>query len=563
MCSTTVEPLDHPAILFRKRSPLPEFLHVMIDGVVSRANGGLDGTFAMEHAQPYFAKRTFSWSHITRTCIEAHLNYKTREVEGSSFVSAYKDEATALRPRPFFSPPEQYGRTKYITKLIIDTNGLVPAWACTTDGTQIPVWIEQGTLPKVPKGVLQMTPEAFDAFEASTWICLGEIRAVLGLEADISRQNEWFACGYIPKNMICGQVVVEDAQTSIGGLSDNRRDDIMKLERRKNVVDSGSKDVLQEDVYLPQIPIRTSSLRSHRSYESSEMTMQNTRVARWRSYRTLTTKVKRMIGDAQLLLRKILKRAQHELRKRAPAAEQSKPSDAGQKEVGQDYGADEDWSAMEPHSETYVHKNNGNRRLTVRASECGPGLRRRSYRGLLQYPQTNIGSVAEEIEHATISHDVEVSQRTSVTLPASDPSRHDVIQNPEKELRSEPSASARSRSIKTPQTERHAHLFPTVYTPPDTPPAPQSQSEVILQKAQLRCNKGDELRARLADTKKRCGYLNQQQDHADLSNYYIPEEICSESVLNEPLDLPMPTPAASSTNSETASLASLRQVSGG
>lgn len=97
------------------------------------------------------------------------------------------------------------------TKLIINTSKLHAGWIDTSFG-RLPVWLEHGELPKVPKGVLYMTPEGVEAFEASIWICVAEVRNVLGLKAHHGHQGEWLACGHVPRTMVGAQVVLQEYQ---------------------------------------------------------------------------------------------------------------------------------------------------------------------------------------------------------------------------------------------------------------------------------------------------------------------------------------------------------------
>lgn len=101
--------------------------------------------------------------------------------------------------------------TPHATKLIINTSNLYAGWIDTSSG-RVPVWLEHGELPKVPKGVLYMTPEGVEAFEASIWICVAEVRSILGLKPHHGQKGEWLACGHIPRSMVNAQVVLQAYQ---------------------------------------------------------------------------------------------------------------------------------------------------------------------------------------------------------------------------------------------------------------------------------------------------------------------------------------------------------------
>lgn len=228
--------------------------------------GSPDGLFMPSQTSHRFTKRNFAWDSLSTKGIETHLESKNRKLEVTNFISAYDSEATALKfPPPSFSSNVKDG-TQRITKLIIDTQGLVPAWAITTTTTQIPIWIEQGALPKVPKGVLHMTPEGFAAFEATAWICLDEARALLNLKEGVGERGEWLACGYIPRERVCGQVVIGAATKDKRRAVNKRVDDAsdMKQEAKKK---QKREVAVYHGLRAPSIPVRTSSLQSLRPEE--------------------------------------------------------------------------------------------------------------------------------------------------------------------------------------------------------------------------------------------------------------------------------------------------------
>ena len=55
-----------------------------------------------------------------------------------------------------------------------------------------------------------MRAEAVDAFDASIWLCLDEIREVFGLQDHEGATGEWLACGFVPKSMVAAQVLLQD-----------------------------------------------------------------------------------------------------------------------------------------------------------------------------------------------------------------------------------------------------------------------------------------------------------------------------------------------------------------
>lgn len=110
----------------------------------------------------------------------------------------------------------------HATKLIIDTSKLQAGWIDTHLG-RVPVWLEHGELPKVPKGVLYMTSEGVEAFDASIWICVEEVRDFFRLRPHHGQKGEWLACGSVPKSMVAAQVVMNDYQRKIYATQEVRR----------------------------------------------------------------------------------------------------------------------------------------------------------------------------------------------------------------------------------------------------------------------------------------------------------------------------------------------------
>lgn len=124
-----------------------------------------------------------------------------------------QDTETALQARPLCRPiptGRENGRFR-ATKWIIDTSKLQTGWIDTPSG-HVPVWLQYGDQPLVPKNVLYLKAEAMDAFDASIWICVDEIREMFGLQDDEGGKGEWLACGFIPSNMVIAQVILSDYQ---------------------------------------------------------------------------------------------------------------------------------------------------------------------------------------------------------------------------------------------------------------------------------------------------------------------------------------------------------------
>lgn len=64
----------------------------------------------------------------------------------------------------------------------------------------------------LPKGVICMQAEAVNAFDASIWICLDEIRETFGLKDNEGQKGEWLACGFVPHSMVVAQIILQDYQ---------------------------------------------------------------------------------------------------------------------------------------------------------------------------------------------------------------------------------------------------------------------------------------------------------------------------------------------------------------
>ena len=150
----------------------------------------------------------------------------------------------------------------HAAKLIIDTSKLQAAWIDTRLG-RVPVWLEHGELPKVPKGVLYMTPEGVEAFNASIWICVEEVSDFFGLMPHHGQKGEWLACGFIPRTMVAAQVVLNDypresyptqeirCSSSIGSIksfSSDEQEEHLKREIARNKAAKKAEPLLKQAV---------------------------------------------------------------------------------------------------------------------------------------------------------------------------------------------------------------------------------------------------------------------------------------------------------------------------
>lgn len=109
----------------------------------------------------------------------------------------------------------------HATKLILGTTNLAAGWVDHALG-KIPIWLEHGPLPKVPRGVLYMTPEGVEAFDASVWICLAEVRDIFRLKPHHGEKDEWLACGKISRSMVEARVISYDLRLHIQPVLERR-----------------------------------------------------------------------------------------------------------------------------------------------------------------------------------------------------------------------------------------------------------------------------------------------------------------------------------------------------
>jgi len=183
-----------------QRNSLPEHLYMPIAA-----------TYPVNHNKEaeVLARRPFSLNHITKDTIEAHL---IKPATPSPFFSVYSKCATACEIVSSAAEPSR------ITIITIDPRNLVPGWVVTSD-KKVPVWIEQGPFPRTPRGIHTLSPEGYDAFETSYWICVDEVRSILGLNGS-EIEGEWLACGKIPARMVVNRervIVLEQKKLDTPG----------------------------------------------------------------------------------------------------------------------------------------------------------------------------------------------------------------------------------------------------------------------------------------------------------------------------------------------------------
>jgi hypothetical protein len=147
------------------------------------------------------APRNFTWKDLTMTQITSHLLPQSVLTHTSPFLSAHSDPSRTLACLPLASNWTAHSNTMDILR--ISTKDLVPAWAYTQSDEKIPIWIEKSSLPQLSGGGLSMMNTSYDTFESACWICVDEVKYLLGPEQNNPGKGEWLACGYVPARMIC------------------------------------------------------------------------------------------------------------------------------------------------------------------------------------------------------------------------------------------------------------------------------------------------------------------------------------------------------------------------
>lgn len=224
-----------------RRNHLPDDLYLLVADCPNMDLGSI---------HDIHAPRAFTWSDITRTQIESHLSPHSMLAHTTPFLSAHIDPSRALECLPLDYRKSAHTTTTNIVK--IKTRRLAPAWAYTQNDDKIPIWIEQGRLPQLPKGVLSVTPRGFQAFKSSCWICVDEVRDMLDMDNndDNVGTGQWLACGQVPARMICrtereNEVEELDIGAGVGkGRSITTNTKAHTISRKK-------------------VPVRTSSLHSY------------------------------------------------------------------------------------------------------------------------------------------------------------------------------------------------------------------------------------------------------------------------------------------------------------
>ncbi|KAF1942241.1 hypothetical protein EJ02DRAFT_178306 [Clathrospora elynae] len=268
MSVTLRQPLEYPAALLTKRVRPPEFLYIAVDDL---SGSGLA------------ASQDFSYDEFTKRGIEAHLSHKTPTPAKSSFISAYEKEEVALRysalPSPWKGKGKGKARSGKAIKVTIDMGGLVPGWMTVSTGIQIPVWVEEGPRP------------AKAGFEIMLWMCLEEVKVVLGLKESDGERGEWLACGYVPQERIVAHVALPGVKPVDRVIYDDEKEEADKLAKkdRRRLVrkkarakedakakEKGKAKIDEADarsIQPPQIPVRKSSLRSTMLHISQQDTL--------------------------------------------------------------------------------------------------------------------------------------------------------------------------------------------------------------------------------------------------------------------------------------------------
>ncbi|CAO2653689.1 Nn.00g031000.m01.CDS01 [Neocucurbitaria sp. VM-36] len=434
MFITREKALNHAGGPVLVRSRVPDFLYMLVDDATFPTVSGLDSNSTTTEKSSYFSKRRFAWNDITKERLKIHLKRQNLKLEATSFVSAYENEATAMKFPPFSSTSSIKKGTQKVMKLIIDTKGLVPAWATTTAATHIPIWIEQGALPKVPRGVLYMTTEGFDSFEASAWICLDEVRAMFDLNENGGEKGEWLACGYIPRERVCGQVVLHDVRTREKRFPNEREEEVSKTKKKKKDRKETHQEEMLRCLHPPLIPVRTSSLRSSSSHDKSKR--KDTHASKSTLHQSRDSGSERTVKLAQSLLKKALILSAEEVEKerklqkdkdrqirtelkiseRRPdrgTAVHNMPAEATNADLDANERAEEPSSLGNETVENTLPRDKEPGSVASQDLERSPIPSRHLRHDILQEPHPDIESVIEDLAHTSITTTTPPLQHTS------------------------------------------------------------------------------------------------------------------------------------------------------
>ncbi|KAJ8108570.1 hypothetical protein OPT61_g8084 [Boeremia exigua] len=140
------------AAILKRREP-PECLYIVVDSVAFPTIDHKDGSIVKPSALHVRAKHNFTCADLTLENLRAHLVHSNCTSIESRFISAFEGEATALHAHPMCaSDTSRNGSTTpHATKLIIDASKLSAGWIDTSSFGRMPVWLEHGELPKVPR----------------------------------------------------------------------------------------------------------------------------------------------------------------------------------------------------------------------------------------------------------------------------------------------------------------------------------------------------------------------------------------------------------------------------
>ncbi|KAF1926905.1 uncharacterized protein M421DRAFT_6477 [Didymella exigua CBS 183.55] len=170
MTSTRQPKAFSPVDELPSRRLAPVCLYIVVENVASATIDQKNCSIVTPAPGDLRAKLDFKCEDLTRSDLHTHLIHSNCSNLSTKFISVFENEG------------------------------------------RIPVWLEHGDLPMIPKGVLYMRAEAINAFDASIWIRLDEVRESFGLKPNEGDKGEWLACGFIPRSMVAAQVALQDYQ---------------------------------------------------------------------------------------------------------------------------------------------------------------------------------------------------------------------------------------------------------------------------------------------------------------------------------------------------------------
>ncbi|OAL47421.1 hypothetical protein IQ07DRAFT_115802 [Pyrenochaeta sp. DS3sAY3a] len=600
----------------RRPSP-PEHLYLFIHDF-TYSNSQIPATFQCNR---YLGQREFLWDNLTTQNIENHLKSRLSRSTISGFISIFESERTAATFPYITSasPDPKAADMDNCIKIILDTESLAAAWKVTPGEPKIPIWLERGALPKVSGDDSTMPTDDFNTSEVTLWISVDEVRDLLGLNDTYGQKGEWLACGHISAEKTCAKASFQsihrdersDQQDSRRLLNFGRVESLRFLKGRVKEHDSPRiTDISPEE--------NEHSSDSHAQIRSIEQVILST-TGDLANYDSAYLRATPFEQEESLRRAKPIHRISRTQPRAFEHGEASNdvarshlhlisqpPPTEGQRSKGKAPMAS--WSSPpQIPQRTSSLCSVANSQSKARAKRTIP---LRPSKALSTPDQLDVQNARELLEMATTmarSKRMAALEKAQQNLQILNDKRKDSAaeqaeMKPKESRRipREPNGKVATRDFAfEAQSREEEKSLPLLVserqhtrsslavqsrTPekhPQTPVIPPSQEFLVRRNAHV--NKGNELRARLAKLKARdqpstqlstkgestpqkSTVQNRASDSVfqamgrglyDCSDFTVPENVCSESYLNEPLDLPTLTPVQSSGESDARSSSNL------